>query len=122
MQVGYTHRGYMHTGRGVIMADEPLEPCDSCHGQTGWGDYRDLMPRLKRIEGQVRGIQRMVDEQRYCVDILTQISAVQAALRQVSLAILTEHTKGCVTKAIHENGGQEAIDELMTVVSKLCTP
>jgi DNA-binding FrmR family transcriptional regulator len=100
---------------------EPAEASESCHGEA-WGDYRDLLPRLKRIEGQIRGIQRMVEEQRYCVDILTQISAAQAALRQVSLAILAEHTKGCVTKAIREDGGQAAVEELLAVVNKLCTP
>lgn len=104
------------------MAETPAENCASCHGEPNWGDYHDLLPRLRRIEGQIRGIQRMVEEQRYCVDILTQISAAQAALRKVSLAILATHTKGCVTRAIREDGGQDAVDELLAVVQKLCSP
>ncbi|HHT25627.1 MAG TPA: metal-sensitive transcriptional regulator [Firmicutes bacterium] len=78
-----------------------------------------MLPRLRRIEGQVRGIQRMIEEKRYCVDILTQISAVQAALRQVSLAILDEHTKGCVSRAIKEDRGEETVDELLAVIKRL---
>lgn len=61
----------------------------------------------------------MVEEQRYCVDILNQISAAQAALQQVSLAILELHTRGCVARAIQEGHGQKAVDDLLAVVKRL---
>ncbi|MGI6544495.1 MAG: metal-sensitive transcriptional regulator [Limnochordia bacterium] len=98
---------------------EPPAGCPLCHSDPSWGDYHAMLPRLRRIEGQVRGIQRMIEEKRYCVDILTQISAVQAALRQVSLAILDEHTKGCVSRAIKEDRGEETVDELLAVIKRL---
>jgi len=62
--------------------------------------------RLKRIEGQVRGLSRMVDEDRYCIDILTQISAVNSALQSVALGLLDEHLGHCVTQAVAEGGDQ----------------
>ena len=58
-----------------------------------------LRKRLKRIAGQVGGLERMVDEERYCIDILTQVSAIQAALDQVALALLDDHTRNCVVGA-----------------------
>lgn len=77
-----------------------------------------LSNRLKRIEGQVRGIQKMVDDDRYCVDILTQISAVNAAMKKVSLQLLEDHSKHCVADAIKEGNGDQAIEELMSVVER----
>jgi DNA-binding FrmR family transcriptional regulator len=78
-----------------------------------------LLNRLNRIEGQVRGITRMVDEDRYCVDVLTQIAAVKSALDAVSLQLLKDHTHGCVQGAIQSGNGDDAIDELLQVVRKL---
>jgi len=75
-----------------------------------------LLLRLKKIEGQVRGVQRMLKEDRYCIEILQQISALSAALNQVALSILQDHIQGCVTKAIKEQKGEEAIKELMDVL------
>ncbi|MBM0065379.1 metal-sensing transcriptional repressor [Alkalicoccobacillus gibsonii] len=77
-----------------------------------------LSNRLKRIEGQVRGIQKMVEDDRYCVDILTQISAVNAAMKKVSLQLLEDHSKHCVADAIKEGNGDQAIEELMSVVER----
>lgn len=77
-----------------------------------------LMRRLNRVEGQVRGIARMVEDDRYCVDILTQISAVRSALDAVALELLRDHTHGCVQDAVRSGKGDAAIDELMTVVGK----
>jgi DNA-binding FrmR family transcriptional regulator len=76
--------------------------------------------RLKNIEGQVRGLQRMVEEEKYCVDILTQISAVRAALHSVGMLILRRHVETCVSDAIETGGTDrvEIIDELMTVLGK----
>ncbi|MEN0644059.1 metal-sensing transcriptional repressor [Alkalicoccobacillus gibsonii] len=77
-----------------------------------------LSNRLKRIEGQIRGIQKMVEDDRYCVDILTQISAVNAAMKKVSLQLLEDHSKHCVADAIKEGNGDQAIEELMSVVER----
>ncbi len=77
-----------------------------------------LLTRLNRIEGQVRGIAKMVEEDRYCVDVLTQVSAIQSALDALALQLLENHTKGCVRSAIRSGNGEAAIDELMTVVKR----
>jgi DNA-binding FrmR family transcriptional regulator len=78
------------------------------------------LQRLKKIEGQVRGIQRMVEEEKYCIDILTQISAVRAALKSVGMVILKRHIETCVSGAIEVGGSERSaiIEELMTALSK----
>ena len=77
-----------------------------------------LVKRLRRIEGQVRGVEKMVDEDRYCIDVLTQISAIQAALDKVALGLLDEHAHHCVIGAAP--GDQHAkTDELMGAVARL---
>lgn len=77
----------------------------------------DLTRRLRRIEGQIRGVQKMVDEERYCVDILVQIAAAKSALHQVGLSLLDAHTRGCVADAIsNQVQEKEKIDELMDVI------
>ena len=77
-----------------------------------------LVKRLHRIEGQVRGIERMVEEDRYCIDVLTQISAVRAALDKVALGLLDEHARNCVVQA--EAGERvDMTDELMAAVGRL---
>jgi CsoR family transcriptional regulator, copper-sensing transcriptional repressor len=81
-------------------------------------DKASLLKRLNRIEGQVRGIARMVDEDRYCVDVLTQISAVRAALNAVALSLLRDHTQGCVRAAVQSGRGDASIEELLAVVEK----
>ncbi len=79
-----------------------------------------LERRLNRIVGQVQGIARMVEEDRYCVDVLVQLSAVKAALNQVSLQLIEDHTKGCVRQAIRAGASEEeVIKELMGVLKKL---
>ena len=80
---------------------------------------RTLLQRLTRVEGQVRGIARMIEQQRYCVDVLTQMAAVHAALDAVTTQLLEDHTRGCVQTAIKSGRGEQAIDELMTIVRKL---
>jgi DNA-binding FrmR family transcriptional regulator len=78
-----------------------------------------LLARLKRIEGQTRGVQKMVDEDRYCIDVLTQISAIQAALDKVALGLLDDHVKHCVVGG-HRPGSQEELtDEMMAAVGRL---
>jgi DNA-binding FrmR family transcriptional regulator len=81
------------------------------------GVNQEVVRRLKNIVGQVEGIRRMVESEKYCIDILTQVSAVRAALNSAGLVILKRHIENCVTDAI-ESGGenkQQVIDELMTV-------
>ncbi|ASN04824.1 metal-sensitive transcriptional regulator [Virgibacillus necropolis] len=77
-----------------------------------------VVNRLKRIEGQVRGIQKMVEEDRYCVDVLVQISAINAALKKVGFSITERHMKHCVSHAVHSGEGNEAIDELINVMKQ----
>ena len=77
-----------------------------------------LLARLSRIEGQVRGVQRMVEEDRYCVDVLTQISAVQAALDKVALGLLDDHARHCVIGA-EADDKEERTAELMGAVGRL---
>ncbi|MCF6096651.1 metal-sensitive transcriptional regulator [Thermovorax subterraneus] len=77
----------------------------------------DLKKRLKKIEGQIKGIQKMVENEKYCVDILIQIAAVRAALDRVGLILLKDHTKGCVVRAINTERQEEVIEELIKVIS-----
>lgn len=81
-------------------------------------DKKAMINRLRRIEGQVRGIQKMINEDRYCVDILIQISAVNAALKGVGFSLLEEHTKHCVAKAVKAGDGDVAFDELIDVIQQ----
>lgn len=81
-------------------------------------EYTDLIHRLNRIEGQVRGIRNMVEEERYCVDILTQVSAVQSALNAFNKKLLASHIKSCVVEDI-KDGKAEAVDELCMTIQKL---
>ena len=78
----------------------------------------DLATRLNRIEGQIRGIGRMLDEDRYCVDILTQVSAVQSALDALARKLLEHHLHGCVAHAVASGDGAHAIDEALAVIRR----
>lgn len=93
------------------------KPCHSPQGVVQ-PDKVALMKRLNRIEGQVRGVAKMITEDRYCVDILTQVSALQSALDAVAMQLLENHTHGCMQGAIKSGKGDAAIDELMTVIRK----
>ncbi len=81
----------------------------------------DVQARLRRIEGQVRGLQRMVDDDTYCIDVLTQVSAVTRALQAVSVALLGDHLHHCVSDAIAAGGPDAAgkVDEAMKAVQRL---
>ncbi|MEO8347115.1 MAG: metal-sensing transcriptional repressor [Betaproteobacteria bacterium] len=81
-------------------------------------DKPALTKRLNRIEGQVRGIARMIDDDRYCIDVLTQVSAVQSALDALALQLLEHHLHGCVQNAVKSGDGDRAIDEALTVIRK----
>jgi len=78
----------------------------------------DVQNRLRKIEGQVRGLQRMVDEDTYCIDILTQVNSVIAALRAVGLGLLDDHVRHCVRESIEQGKGDEKVEELMAAVSR----
>ena len=86
---------------------------------TGYAKNKDdLGARLRRIEGQVRGIQRMVDEDRYCIDILTQVNSVKAALDKVALALLGDHVDHCVAEAVREGRGEAKLKELTAAIGR----
>ncbi|MGH7881559.1 MAG: metal-sensitive transcriptional regulator [Candidatus Dormibacteraceae bacterium] len=86
----------------------------------GYAKDKDaLQGRLRRIEGQIRGIQKMVDEDRYCIDVLTQINAVEAALKGVALLLLRDHTEHCVADAIRAGEGSAKVRELSDAVERL---
>lgn len=91
-----------------------------CH-KTKHRDFdenKDLQNRLNRIEGQVRGIKAMIEDERYCVDILTQISAIQSALNSFNKVLLSNHIKTCVVEDI-KAGNEEVVDELCKTILKL---
>lgn len=77
----------------------------------------DYLKRLARIEGQVRGLQRMITEDKYCIDVLTQVNAVTAALKGVAVGLLDEHVRHCVRAAAEQGEGQEA-DEMVTEATR----
>jgi CsoR family transcriptional regulator, copper-sensing transcriptional repressor len=81
-------------------------------------DKRDLVTRLRRIEGQARGIQRLVEDEAYCLDILQQVEAMTAAADQVALLVLEDHIDGCLTHAVETGQGQPYVDEVMAVVRR----
>ena len=86
----------------------------------GYTDHKkDVLDRLRRIEGQVRGLQRMVEEDKYCIDILTQVSSVSAALRAVGMGLLDDHVHHCVRESIERGNGDEKVEELMAAVGRL---
>lgn len=95
-----------------------MEDCCIKHKKRTEEEYKDLITRLNRIEGQVRGVRRMVEEERYCVDILTQVSAIQSALNSFNKILLTSHIKSCVVDELKE-GKEEVVDELCTTLQKL---
>lgn len=92
----------------------------SCHKtkERSEKEYKDLIHRLNRIEGQIRGIKGMVEKDAYCTDILTQVAAVNAALNSFNRVLLSNHIKTCVTKDIRE-GKEETVDELLATLQKL---
>ena len=82
-------------------------------------DKKSIQSRLRRIEGQVRGIQKMVDDDRYCIDVLTQVNATKAALESVALQLLADHTEHCVTEAIRSGTGVAKVRELNQAVERM---
>ncbi len=81
-------------------------------------DKSALLARLKRMEGQARGIHQMIEDDRYCIDVIQQLTALTAAADEASLIILENHIEGCVSQAIREEHGQEHIKELMATLRR----
>ena len=100
--------------------EERKEIQECCHRtkERGEQEYKDLIHRLNRVEGQIRGIKKMVENDAYCPDILIQVSAVNAALNSFNKVLLAEHIRTCVTEDIRE-GKEETIDELVLTLQKL---
>lgn len=98
---------------------EKQEQC-SCHKtkERSEKEYKNLIHRLNRIEGQIRGIRGMVEKEAYCTDILVQVAAVNAALNSFNKELLSNHIKTCVTRDIRE-GKDETVDELLHTLQKL---
>lgn len=95
------------------MADTHVHPgyAKSRHGE-------EVLTRLRKVEGQVRGVQRMVSEERYCVDVLAQISAAVSALERVGVLLLNDHIRTCVRESLADGGGDDKIEELVSAVDR----
>jgi CsoR family transcriptional regulator, copper-sensing transcriptional repressor len=92
---------------------------EPAHGYIKAKDREKLQNRLRRIEGQVRGVQRMVDEEAYCIDILTQIGSIVSAAEKVGLLLLQDHVEHCVRESIEQGeGADEKIEELTAAVER----
>jgi DNA-binding FrmR family transcriptional regulator len=97
----------------------PEDMMESPHGYIKAKDKEKIQNRLRRIEGQVRGVQRMVDEEAYCVDVLTQISSVVSAMEKVGALLLKDHVEYCVRESIEKGeGADEKIEELTSAVER----
>ncbi len=111
-------------GKDVVirMEKNPQEGKGACHSvkkkDRQEKEYKDLIHRLNRIEGQIRGIKGMVEEDRYCTDILIQVAAVNAALNSFNKVLLANHIRSCVVNDIKE-GKEETIDELVETLQKV---
>ncbi len=88
------------------------------HQHSYEADKEMLLKRMRRIEGQAKGIQKMLEEGRYCIDIVQQLNAISSAADEVSLRILQDHIEGCVADAIRHERGDEYIQELMGTIRK----
>ena len=88
--------------------------------QHGYYENKDnVLARLRRVEGQIRGLQRMVEQDTYCIDILTQITAATAALKKTAVALLDDHIRHCVTDAAHGDGGKDMVSEATAAIERL---
>ena len=94
------------------------ECCNHKTRERSAHEYKDLIHRLNRIEGQIRGLRSMVEQDVYCTDILMQVSAVNAALNSFNKILLTNHIKTCVTQDILD-GKEDTVDELVAILQKL---
>jgi CsoR family transcriptional regulator, copper-sensing transcriptional repressor len=93
-----------------------MEPEHFRHSYTK--DRRELLNRLRRIEGQARGLQRLVDQEAYCLDILQQVEALTAAADQVAMLVLEDHIAGCLAHAVEHGHGEPYVEEVMQVIRR----
>lgn len=100
------------------MAEHKCAACESRKKHRDEKEYRALISRLNRIEGQIRGVKRMVEEDRYCIDIVNQVASVSAAINSFNKVLLSEHIKSCVTEDIRA-GNSQMVDELCSTLHKL---
>jgi DNA-binding FrmR family transcriptional regulator len=103
--------------------DDPTAPVPTDHGTTSFRhsytkDKAQLLRRLARIEGQVRGISRMIEREEYCVDILQQTSALRAAVDSLAVLVLEDHVQGCVRTAAEQGDAERYVDEVVDVVRR----
>ena len=108
---------FMKVEEALIEVDECC-CCTGKHKDRDEKEKRDLMNRLKRIEGQVRGVENMLENDSYCIDILMQVSAITSALNSFNKVLLSNHIKTCVADNI-KSGNEEVIDELVKTMQKL---
>jgi DNA-binding FrmR family transcriptional regulator len=108
----------LENGNANTAEEAGCEHCIHKTKQRSEKEYKDLVNRLSRIEGQVRGVKKMVENDAYCPDILIQVAAVTAALNSFSKVLLTEHIKTCVTDDI-KAGNEATVDELVKVLHKM---
>ena len=97
---------------------EEVHRCECRHKRRDPKEERDLINRLNRIEGQVRGIKQMVQDERYCTDILIQVSAINSALNSFNKELLANHIRTCVVQDV-QSGNEEVVDELCETIKKL---
>ena len=126
--IDFTRKGFLimdtikneltETTENTEFTEEAENCCSGKKKQRTDKEYKDLMNRLKRIEGQVRGIQGMLERGAYCPDILVQVAAVNAALNSFNKVLLTEHLKTCVVDNIRQ-GNDEIVDELVQTLKKM---
>lgn len=100
------------------MSEIKCECCSHKSKERSEKEYKDLVNRLSRIEGQVRGVKAMLERDAYCTDIITQVAAINAALNSFNKVLLANHIKTCVTKDI-KDGKEETVDELLATLQKL---
>lgn len=123
----YTPQGYIICieipRMGIIVTEEKMNGITTCEcsekrKERTEKEKRELMNRLKRIEGQVRGVENMLDNNVYCTDIITQVAAINAALNSFNKVLLAEHIKTCVADNIR-TGNDDVTDELVSLIQKL---
>jgi DNA-binding FrmR family transcriptional regulator len=126
----HRHRGRRKSNRETRMNenqphDAESAPAPDIHGlglQSFYPDHKSQLDRLARIEGQIKGISRMIEQRRYCIDIVSQIKAVQSALKQVQMGVLEKHIHHCVAESARSSDPaqlNQKIEEIVQVVSKL---
>lgn len=107
--------------KGVVMTDKCTMQCSECENRVkerSQEELKDLLNRLNRIEGQVRGIKNMVEKNAYCADILMQVAAATAAMNSFNKVLLANHVRTCVAENIRQ-GNDEVIDELIQLLQKI---